>query len=347
MVGTVTRHRLLVVPVPADDQPHCFTFEYVSSQQFERLRSGRPFDRFAKRMGWRPMESEFEVPGAALTPLLHVVFRAPEGVAIGSSQLEVGPGSCDRGLGDPTMHQIDHRRSRRSSTGAKATFWLEPHRIGLPTNGLVASAIITAMLVAGAVRHDLLQGVAGQADAAAALLLAAPSFFLLQAVQSFEHRVVSSMLRGLRWTLLAVGLMALVAALLLVAIAAGSTPPHALWWLLTTIALLGSASLAITFRFGTQAARVLVTVGNAAEQRGLVTLPPPSQTNPGPYIPSLLVVLVAAATLVMLRPLPARTPADGPDPPERPETSGRADGEAFLAAFDCVVEAASPRSPMP
>jgi hypothetical protein len=252
VVGTVAGYRLLLVPVPADGRPHWYSFEYVSSQRIERLRSGSGFARLAARMGWQPMVWEFGVPGAALTPLLHVLFRAPEGVAIGGSELVAG--ACpDVGKGDATMHQIDHTtQSCRRSTGAKATFWLEPHRTGLLSNGLVASAIISALLVAGAVRHDLLQSVADKADAAAALLLAVPSFFLLQAVQSFEHRVVSSMLKGLRWTLLAVGLTALVAALLLVATEA---PRSDLWWLLVTTALLGTASLAVSFLFGSRASR--------------------------------------------------------------------------------------------
>ena len=383
VVGTVTRHRLLLVPVPADNRPHWFSFEYASSQQFERLRDGSGLRRLARRMGWRPMIWEFGVPGAALTPLVHVVFRAPDGVAIRSAELVVGR-DRDTGQGADTLYQIDHRSSLEPSRDARATVHLEPFRSGLLTNGLVASSIISALLLAGDARHDLLAGVAEKADAAAALLLAAPSFFLLHAVQSFEHQLVSSMLKGLRWTLLAVGLAAFLAALLLV-VATSDPPPRDLWWLLTTIAVLGTASLVVTFLFGTGVSRrskpppqprstgdgsgaacrrtrqgisgalilLCLIAGGAAvlwafgfggtEPGGRIRLPLRVDL-PLPG-PSLAILLSTGILLAALALWPAPRPASDPNRRGGVPPACGPDDELFRAAFRDVVEAASPRPP--
>jgi hypothetical protein len=248
----VASQRLLLIPVKADGQSHCFFFEYISSKTLEKSRDdGRLFDRFTAHMGWRPVTFKFEVPGAALTPLFQVRFRAPEGVAISGSRIE-SPAGCDHGDGDTTLHQVDHASGGARLEDAKAFFYLRPHRLGLLRNGLLACMIISAVLIAGAVFTLPLDNAAKQADAAAALLLAAPSFFLLQAVQSQEHAVVSSMLSGLRRALLAVGLAAFVAAVLLVTSKEPGTPLHVVWSVLAATAGLGTVSLLVAYLFGSQ-----------------------------------------------------------------------------------------------
>jgi hypothetical protein len=253
---TVAGLRLLLVPVPADGKPHSFSFDYTVEGDLQLATEAGPGGRFAARMGWRPESFTLAVPGAALSPLIQVVFRAPDGIAISKSKLTghtEGPdGSMPvppvRGTGDSTVHQVDYAAGHSALlVDAEATFHLRPQRVGLLRNGLIASAIISFMLVVGAVLMERVGLAARQADAAAALLLTAPSFFLLQAVQSYEHKVVSSILQGLRWTLLIVGLTAFFAALLLVATAPLS---HVLWCLLATVAGLGTISLLIAYMFG-------------------------------------------------------------------------------------------------
>jgi hypothetical protein len=262
----LAEQRVLLVPVNVekDSQPRCFSFDYISSDTFQRSEDDRQFfARFAARMGWRPATFGFPVPGAGLTRLFQVVFRAPEGVAISESEIR-SPAGRDRGAGDSTVHQVDHASTgtARLEEEAEAVFCLRPHRVGLLRNGLIASIIISIMLIAGAVLMEKVKNAAAQADAAVALLLAAPSFFLLQAVQSYEHRVVSSMLKGLRWMVVAVGLAAFFAAVLLVTYTAApdgssngrpetsDTPLHLLWCLLAMIAGLSTVGLAIAYLFG-------------------------------------------------------------------------------------------------
>jgi len=264
---TLAEQRFLLVPVKLEEngQPRSFSFEYISSDTFQLSEDDRLFARFAARMGWRPATFGFPVPGTGLTRLFQVVFRAPEGVAISESEIQ-SPARRDPGAGDSTVHQVDHvsAGTARLEKDAKAVFCLRPQRVGLLRNGLIASSIISIMLIAGALLMEKVRNAAAQADAAVALLLAAPSFFLLQAVQSYEHKVVSSMLKGLRWMVVSVGLAAFFAAVLLVTSITAphqtsnarhqttDAPLHLLWCLLATIAGLGTVGLAIAYLFGGQ-----------------------------------------------------------------------------------------------
>jgi hypothetical protein len=224
----VAQQWLLLIPVSADSKTHQFSYEFLQTSDLEPNPKEKRSREIAARLGWLPTEITMRMSGMVLTPVFHGIFDAPEGLALVDSRVHglphksaapstdgtTGPeaGEEAEGWGDATRHQV-YLESEAPTGRPGVVIRLRPRRDGLVRNGSIVGLVISALLLAGAFFHSQLTEATKQADAATALLLAVPSFFLLDAARSSEHRFIANTLWPIRFVLLMTGLAAFLAAI--------------------------------------------------------------------------------------------------------------------------------------
>jgi hypothetical protein len=248
LATTVAGQWLLLVPVCADGKSHQFTYEFLSpidlgpdpEDEEERLLE------VAARLGWWPTRIVMRMGGMVLSPVSHAIFEAPDGLSLVDAWVHRPTVEPTKGWGDATRQHV-YVESEAPTGQPKVFIRLRPRRDGLVRNGFIVGLLISGLLLAGAVFHEQLKHATAQADAATALLLAVPSFFLLDAARSVEHRFIARTLWPIQFLLLTTGLAAFLAAILMLGSDDKKGPPLLPWQLLAGIACLGTLSLLIAY----------------------------------------------------------------------------------------------------
>jgi hypothetical protein len=240
-VNELWRNFLIIVAVP--DKPrtrHVFKMTFESKIAFRQPKSMRL--RIAQSMGWREWRLELFIGGRGGSQ--HLEIAAPPGVEIIRIRARPRAASMDGSTyvvsygGSPHVHiRIPAQRSRYL-----ATTRVRVSRPGWLTTCWLAGLVITAVLLAGALKLSVLFSSAPEAGTAATLLLALLAVLATMLVGPGAHPLASRLLWGSR-ILIAIDSGAVLLAVGSLLLDSSHPLPTPGWWVLFGASALCAAGL--------------------------------------------------------------------------------------------------------
>jgi hypothetical protein len=229
---------LAVLPIrPGSRQMAKFSYDEpldLSSESIGRRR------RLAQAVGWVPWEVAFTVP-ATRSASYHFEMLCPPDLEVMESELRVGAELVDRD--GPTVTRVHLSASDAEPGVGQAVTWIRARRGGFLLAAFLVGMLSTAMLIFGLARlPEILEE---EGSGAAGLLLLVPSFLASFLVRPGEHRLVSTMLRGVRVLTIAAVVPAIVAAGLLAAYRTSEALPE-LWGVALGVAAVCTLALSLS-----------------------------------------------------------------------------------------------------
>jgi hypothetical protein len=217
LLGAMSSAFPLVVQLPAAPRRRVLAYTYE-----DVLVSRRRFDVRAS-LGWRETRIMVALPGVPLSRQHDFAIEAPDGVALTRLRVIGLPGSPDPAV---SSGESQHAASIVQRTGrfATASVDLIPHgRVLLevrlrPDPSYPAAVLATALAVALVLSAGLIRlgPLSTAPEAAAAVLLAVPALFTTLVAQPVRGSPAAKLLSGARLILILSGLLAYVAALMIV-----------------------------------------------------------------------------------------------------------------------------------
>jgi hypothetical protein len=230
---------LLTELEPEPKQRRIVKFSYIQPLQ---SRPGRSWDRLMGRIGWRPIQFDFEIPAVGEARSYHFEFVPPEGLDTFAGEVLVTDGARETIDDAQIVGNRAHVYIPNESPEATGivSLWLKPPRVGLLRALLMTSLVITTVLWLFFLKLFEIKG-----DAGSAILLGIPGVVATFIVRPGEHRLASDLLLGIRALGGAAGLSAYLAAVALVTVS--GTALTVCWFILAAMATLCFASLVVSY----------------------------------------------------------------------------------------------------
>ena len=181
----------------------------VLARAVDRMLASRLF----QRLGWTETRTTIRVPGLLLTSVYEVAIEVPDGVVVSDvSVTSANPGSSDAAIPETGRYaRVDVPDAKPTWRGSiQVNQRAEP---AYPFAVLLTAATVALVLTGGLLR---LTSLAGAPEASGAILLAIPALFTTLVAQPGRGTPAARLLTGARVVLVLTGVLAYVAAVMLV-----------------------------------------------------------------------------------------------------------------------------------
>ena len=222
----LSQRQRLITLTRGEKRVERFQFRPIAQLQHQVEGETMKSRRWRVRIGWDPDYKLFPIPSVAQTQSSHVEFEVPEGLQVTHSRLDLrdvfyrapGPDEPDQER-QPAEERQKMQRSHLyltaapSGTTGVARFALRPRASTVVRAAALSAIVTTALLVV--IRLSLARA-GPNVDSVAALLLLLPGGLAAYVARPREHLIATGMLFGLRLLALGEGLLAVVAAVIVV-----------------------------------------------------------------------------------------------------------------------------------
>jgi hypothetical protein len=242
LVGSLLENFLVLVPVRLGWRR---VIKYAYDEPLPRSHESRR-RRLAVAFGWQPYAANWSAPSVGVARSFHLEVEAPNDLEITAATLICSDsrGSQYRADDGPSGHRSHlHLQGVPQDAVGNASVGLRVRRPGLLRASLILGALTSAVVTAGAVRIPSLES---DPASAVTLLAVLPAILAAYLARPGEHELASTLLRGVRFLIASIGL---VAALSAVTLLAGFSNNHErlLWLVYAAIGWLATAGLAASY----------------------------------------------------------------------------------------------------
>jgi hypothetical protein len=246
-----------LIPAKAGDR-RVIKFDYeedhrlIGASRTERTGSdvrtwlGRWARGLAEWMAWLPIPFFVEMPQLAHSSSFHVEVAAPDELFIARSLLNYELAQPRDKISESSLDRT-HLYLDRAPRGTRAvlTVWFALEPQGVTSGALFVALLTLGFLISGLVLHFVIHARPGT-EAASAVLVAIPGIFASLLFRPGEHRLLRTLVRGIRIQAAALSIVSFTAAGIL-AVKLNSGLLVQAWIGLTVISSLGFVFAAITY----------------------------------------------------------------------------------------------------